>query len=1069
MRGAIFAFLLAFVVSVSAQVQVQGTVVDERGDPAIGAAVRIQGTTQGTMVDVNGNFTLSAPAGGMLEISFIGYQTQIVPVSANVHVRLIPDGEILQELVVTALGISRSDRALGSAVTRVDPYQAIQRAEPDLFRALAGQIPGVQVGATSSVAGSGTRVSIRGNSSFHGDNSPLIVVDGIPFSNQEVSTSGRQAGHGAYGTALSTLDPNDIYSMTVLRGAAAAALYGSRAANGVILITTRSGSTTTRPSQRGTEVTIGTSYAWENVSSLPVFQNSFGQGANMTFSPGSVGSWGAPFEGPWIPSALFFFPTEGGPPAFSTWTQYTNAWPGFSPHQYYVAHPNNVRDMFRTGGVLDLSANVSNRNDRGGFNLTVSNTAQDGFIPFSDFSRTSFSTGGNQRLDNGLRVGGTMSFSQTEQNGPFFGTGNYGGIVSSFNRVMHLPRNLDPALPFETPGGRNLFALTGVDHPMWSWKNNSITTLSQRTVSSINLGYDITSWLSVAYTAGWNEYQMHRRQVVNIGSVSRGGTGEITTDEFSSRELESVLSFNVQHDFGTNYNLSVTVGHNANQRTTSRIAILGDEIIAPGIFNIGNTVSQRVLTSPANRYTKRRLWALFADATFGFRHFLYFNASLRNDRSSTLPVEHNSYWYPAFSTSFVFTEAFDMPRNIFDFGTLRLAWGMVGLDASPYFNQGTFVLGTPWDGRPVMSLPSTGFDPMLTPEFTREFEVGTDLRLFRGRINLDFAWYNRVTTDQIAQISLPESTGFINQWTNLGAVRNRGIEVGLSVTPIDMANSLRWNIFTTFTHNRSEILELWPGATKEDFIALPTGSTSSPSPRMMIGQPFGALNGTIIRRTDDGVPLINPATGRLMDGGREILGDPNPDFLSSITNTISFRGISLSAQFDMSVGGIIISGVAGDLMGRGVTRDTEDRFGGRILQGVLADPADLHRPLYVDGQRVPNTLQISENDLWFGGAGQPSFGINTAHEFQTFDATVFRLSEIVLGYSIPSRWLQNTFIGSAHASIVARGLWHFAPGFPRYLNYNPGSNSFGAGNIQGISMETPPTTRRIGMNLRFTI
>ena len=1061
MRGAIFAFLLAFAVSVSAQVQVRGTVVDERGDPAIGAAVRIQGTTQGTMVDVNGNFTISAPTGGMLEISFMGYQTQVVPVNATVNVRLVPDAELLAEVVVTALGISRSDRALGSAITRVDPYQAIQRAEPDLFRALAGQIPGVQIGASSSTAGSATRISIRGNSSFHGTNEPLIVVDGIPFSNHEIITSGRQQGSGAYGSALSTLDPNDIYSMTVLRGAAAAALYGSRAANGVILITTRSGATGTRASQRGTEVTIGTSYAWENVASLPNFQNSFGQGSNLNFNRLSIGSWGSPFEGPL--AVVREFPT---------WDQYLNAWPGFAATQRYVAHPNNVRDMFETGGVLDLSANISNRNDRGGFNLTVSNTQQDGFIPFSEFSRTSFSVGGNQRLDNGLRVGGTMMFSQTEQSGPFFGTGNYGAAqgISSFNRVMHLPRNLDPTLPFQTPEGRNLFALTGVNHPRWSWKNDNINTLAQRTVSTINLGYNITDWLSVSYTAGWNEYQQRRREVVNIGSVARGGTGEITIDEFGSRELESVLSFNFQHDFGTDYSLSVTVGHNANQRTTSRIVIEGDELIAPGIFNLGNTVSQRVLTSPANRYTKRRMWALFADATFGFRHFLYLNASLRNDHSSTLPVAHNNYWYPAFSTSFVFTEAFNMPRNIFDFGTLRLAWGMVGLDASPYFNQGTFTLGTPWDGRPIMNVPATGFDPMLTPEFTREFEAGTDLRLFRGRVNLDFAWYNRVTSDQIALISLPHSTGFTQQWTNLGSIRNRGVEVGLSLTPIDMANSLRWNIFTTFTHNRSQILSLWDGADETDFIALATGSTSSPSPRMMIGQPFGALYGTVIRRTEDGVPLINPSTGRFMDRPeREILGDPNPDFISSITNTLSFRGVSLSVQFDMSVGGIIVSGVAADLMGRGVTLDTEDRLGGRILQGVLADPNNLSQPLYVDGSRVPNTIQLSENDLWFGGAGQPSFGINTVHEFQTFDATVFRLGEIVLGYTVPSRWLQNTFIGSAHASIVARGLWHFAPGFPRHLNYNPGSNSWGVGNIQGISMETAPTTRRIGMNLRFTI
>jgi hypothetical protein len=286
-----------------------------------------------------------------------------------------------------------------------------------------------------------------------------------------------------------------------------------------------------------------------------------------------------------------------------------------------------------------------------------------------------------------------------------------------------------------------------------------------------------------------------------------------------------------------------------------------------------------------------------------------------------------------------------------------------------------------------------------------------------------------------------------------------------------MANSFRWSIFATYTHNRSLVMELWPGADETDFIELVMGATEYVAPRMMIGKPFGALHGFQIERDTDGTPLINPGTGTFMrKAGFGFLGDPNPDFLSAITNTFSFRGISLSVQFDMSVGGVIVSGVASDLMGRGVTMDTYDRWGARILPGVLADP-DTRRPLLDENnQRIPNTIQLSEFDLWFTGNSQnPTFGMNSGDDMRTFDATVFRLSEIVLGYDVPARWLQNTPIGSAHASIVARGLWHFAPGFPRHTNYNPGSNSFGVGNIQGIDMETAPTTRRIGVNLRFTI
>jgi TonB-linked SusC/RagA family outer membrane protein len=1029
--------------------QVSGIVLDETGEPVVGASVIAKGTTIGKATDINGKFSFSVPESvSTLIVKYIGYTNVEITTGTDVYVTLTSDTRSLNEVVVTAMGISRSEKAMGYATVKVNPDDAVQKAEPDLFRSLNGKIPGVQISAASAVAGSATKVTIRGSSSINGSNDPLYVVDGIPYSNQEVTTGNRLTSAGAYGTGISTLDPNDIESMTILKGAAAAALYGSRAAHGVILVTTKSGAKKTRSSQKGTEVTFTSSYAWETPASLPEYQNTYGPGSNFLYSNAN-GSWGPAF------SDLETFPT---------WPVYLAAYPDMSPTQEYKAYPNNVKDLFRTGGVLDLSANISSFNDKGNFSMTVSRTDQDSYIPNTSFERSSFSVGGNQKLDNGLRVGGTLSYSRTIQDGPFFGAGNYTGSASSFARTLLLPRNFDTSnsLPYETPSGANLFPLSGVDHPLWSWEHNTINTVNDRTVTTMNAGYDFAKWLSADYTFGWNQYEMSRKQVTNIGSTARSGTGYILNDNYKVQELESVFVLTFKQDFGTDYNLKASLGHNVNQRTRLRGMQDGTEMIFKEIYNVDNTQIQTANES----YERRRLWALFVDATFGYKNFAFLNASVRNDHSSTLPKDNNSYFYPAFTGSFLFTEAFDINRDILNYGKIRLGWGKVGSDASPYYQNGTYLQDDSFDGRAIMLLPTTTYDPKLKPEFTSEFEVGAELKFLNNRIGIDFAWYNRTITNQIAAVSLPRSTGSSSYYTNFGEINNKGVEIGLSLTPIELKNSFKWNLYATFTQNKSKVVSLVDGIER---IVLSTGSTSEPQPTMQAGSPYGFLRGTVIARDDEGNPLVNPATGMYMTASElGDLGDPNPDFRSAITNMLSFKGITFGFMFDMSVGGVIVSGPASDLLGRGVTKYNEDRLGTRILPGVLANPNTQQPYLDENGNKIKNTVQIGENDLWFGATGAPTFAMNGVQEFQAFDATVFRLSEISLAYDLPKKWLKKTFIGSAGFSVVARNLWHYAPGFPKYLNYDPGSNSFGAGNVQGIDRETPPTTRRIGINLRLT-
>lgn len=1050
----LLACLLSMGLAIGQNRPISGTVVDETGEPVIGASVFARGTTAGTVTDINGKFSFSVPvSANTLVVKYVGYADVEVTANANVSVKLTQNAKLLSEVVVTAMGIQRPERSLGNTKTIVDPNNAVLKAEPDLFRSLNGKIPGVNIAASSAVAGSATKVNIRGNSSFYGSNDPLYVVDGVPYSNVEVTTGNRLVSAGAYGTGLSTLDPNDIESMNVLKGAAAAALYGSRAANGVILITTKSGAKKIRPSQKKTEVTVTASYAIEDIASLPEYQNSYGQGSNFEYSNAN-GSWGPAFGGTFN--------------TVNTWSNYLAAYPEMDEKQPYKAYPNNVKDLFKTGNITDLSANIMRYTDEGNFNTTVSRLSQDGYIPYSEFERTSFSVGGNQKLENGITVGGTISFSRSEQNGPFFGAGNYSGSVSSFARTLLMPRNIDIAgLPYETPDQASLmpFSASSVDNPLWSWKYNKINSVMDRTVTSLNAAYDVTKWLSAYYSFGWNQYEMDRKQVINIGSTGPGdfaGAGQILNDNYTTQELESNFNLTFKHKLN-DFDLRAVLGHNVNQYSTDRAWQYGNEMIFQGIYNVDNSKAQ----TAGEETSLRRLWAIYADALVGYKNYAFINLTLRNDHSSTLPVKYNSYFYPAVSGSFVFSDAFEINPGILNYGKVRAGWGRVGRDASPYYVNGYYEQDSPFAGRPLMYVPTTSYDPELKPEFTTEFEAGTELQFFKSRIGIDFTWYNRISSNQIAPVSLPASTGASTYYTNFGELRNRGVELGLTLAPVSLKNSFKWNITAIYSKNVSEVLSLIDGVEK---LVFSTNSTSEPQPTLKEGYPYGFLFGSGIARDTDGTPLVNPSTGAYLEASDLIeLGNPYPDYQAAITNTFSYKGISLSVMFDAKVGGVLVSGPASDMLGRGVTKDTEDRLGTRILPGVYADP-NTHEPILdANGNRIPNTIQLSENDLWFAsGSTAPTFAMNSVDEFATFDATVFRLSELTLAYDLPEQWLKKTFLGNVNLSVIARNLWHYAPGFPKYTNYDPGSNAFGSGNVQGIDRESAPSARRIAFNVKVT-
>ena len=1051
--------LLSGAVAFAQNINVTGVVRGDDGVPVPGVAVTLPGTNTWTITNNNGVYSISAPRDGTILFSYLGMLEQRVSVNgrSSIDVVMASDIQAIGDVVVTAMGITRSERSLGYSAVSVNPNQTLQRAEPDLMRSLEGKVAGVQILAPSGAAGAATRVTIRGNSSFLGNNKPLYIVDGVAYSDNELSTTNQGSnGGGAYGSGLSTLDPNDIESMNVLKGAAATALYGSRAANGVVLITTKSGSQSGNR-QRGFQVTFNASYTAETIAALPVYQNTYGQGSNFQ-QGGANGSWGARFE----PGMTIYMPD------FATY------WPGWTTEQYglpngevpYQAYPNNVRDLFRTGNMYETSLNVQSTNDRGTFSLTASRLNQDSYIPNSNFGRFSFAAGGNQKLDNGLRVGGNISFSRSTQDGAMYGNNQSSGIaLNSLARAFIMPRSWDiQTYPFETPDRANLLAniTAQANNPYWAWKYDFINTQMDRSVANVKLGYDIASWLSVDYTFGVNYFTTDRKEVINLGSRGLAGKGRIYTDSNSIEDMESVLVFSGKWDLNQDFALRASVGHNFFQNTYKSRQIEGLNIIDAGVYSINNTMEQ----TADEDYRRSSQWGVFADASLSYRNWAFLNGTIRQDRSSTLPKNNRSYFYPSISGSIILTDALNLNSTTLDFAKVRLGWAKVGSDADPYYNNGVFRTGSPYMGAPSMWLPTRKYDENLKPEFSAEIETGLDLSLFSGRLTADISLYNRNSTNQIAALSVPASSGASEYVTNFGNLNNKGIEIGLGGIPIASASGFLWQINATYTKNKSEVLELVEGI---KYIEITGTGFTLPSPRLVIGQPYGTLYGTKIARDNDGNRLVDPSNGfYLIANDIGVVGDPNPKYNTSLTNTFSYKGFQFNFMLDFQKGGCVWSSAVTDLLGRGVTKDTEDRLGTRIMPGVYGNPTTLE-PILHNGQVIPNTTQIAESDLWFSASSAvSSYAINGVDEVGVYDATTLRLREISLGYQFSSRSLQKFGIGSLYLSVTGRNLWFYAPNVPKYTNYDPSINAYGASNIRGIDYTGAPSTKRYGFNLRLT-
>jgi TonB-linked SusC/RagA family outer membrane protein len=1076
MRKRLTSFLLVMlcfaITSWSQVLSISGRITDETGSPIPFVSVVLKGkTAAGTTSDAQGNFKISASKGDVLVVSGVSYLTKEVTVGSetSIEVSLVPSKANLSEVVVTAMGIKKQERALGYAVSKVDPQTMLQKSEPNVLNTLAGKIPGVDIRAGQGAPGAATRIQIRGVSSFGGANEPLIVVDGVPYSNPLVNTTNPFNGGGTYGSGINNLDPNDIESISVLKGSAAASLYGSRASNGVVLITTKSGNP--KKGAKALNVSYRAGYSIEKIADIPDFQNSYGAGANFR-TQSSNGSWGARFgKGVIYDAGGNVIGTSASGidsiPA-TTWATMFASYPELFPNGRlaYKAVPDNVSKLFNTGHLMEHSVGLNGGEGNTLFNVTLSTLDQDGYITNSSYKKNNISVGGQTAVGK-LTIGANVSYARTKQIGGFIGQAQ--SFLSQWGRTYTMARNWDIAgWPSEDRQGKQIGFNDGqYTNPIWGAYHNVITTIDDRLVANVRATYKFNNWIRLEFNAGVNNYTLGRDQIVDKSSYggADNALGTITEVINRQQEIQGKLMAVISPRISKDWTLDITLGNDVNERTSRSQQVYGVDFVIPGLFNLSNTRRQ---TFSFDTRSKRRIVGFFGDASLGYKNFVFLNVNSRVDLTSTLPYENAQYFYPGVSSSVVWSELLRSKPSWFDYAKIRAGFARVGNDASPHNTEPVFNLNASgFLGQPLATRDGTAIDPGLTPEFTQEFELGTDMRFFNRRLGLELTWYDKTSTDLIFGIALPQTAGYNRFFTNLGKIRNKGIEAALDITPV-VTKDFSWDIRAIFTKNENTVEELIAGLTRSQL-----GGFNW----IEAGMPYGYLRGSYSARSEDGQLLINPTSGMpFVDPNQGMVGDPNPDFKAGLTNTFSWKGLTLSVLFDVTYGGDFYSETISSMLGRGVTKDTEGREQFAVISGIYGNPTPVtgadglnhYTPMMVGGKTVPNQTKVTWNDLFFTAGTGASFATNGAFEYAVFDGTVYRLREISLAYTLPRTWVSKIKLTNVTISASGRNLWYLAPNLPKHTNFDPDINSVIGSGTQGVETGGAPSTKRYGVNLNVT-
>jgi len=1026
-------FVLIAQISFAQGRNVSGVVTDSNGLPLPGVSILVQGTSTGTQTDFDGKFSIFATANETLVFSYIGMKTQVVKASSeSIKVTMVDDATQLEGVVVTALGIKREKKSLGYSSQEVKGGVISEAGQTNALSSLSGNVAGLQITAPSTMGGS-TRIILRGIGSVSGENRPLIVVDGIPLDNGNYNSAETVRGGGGrdYGDASADINPNDIETVTVLKGGPASALYGSRAGNGAILYTTKSG-------KKGkTEITFNSGVTLESVYILPNLQNEYGGGSSDTFESVNINgqnyniadyatdaSWGPKYD-----PNLKYLPWNAFDPEFAN---------DFLQEKAWVASKSDVRDFFDLGVTTNNTLAISKSLESGSLRFSYGNSKTEGVVPNSKLQRNTFNLNVNSKLSEKLQVESMVNFTQTRGfNRPEVGYGD-NSLAQKFFHFGQRQLNFDELKDYRLANGSqrtwNRTAYDDAtpnysDNPYWTLNENTSEDNRNRLYGNAKLTYNFTPNFYAVGNVYLDTYSFRISERVAVGSQAQSSYSE-TSINLSDINYEGRLHYNKKFgDFSVNSFVGV------NRRSFRRTRLEGETVgglVLPNLYNFANSSAQSLAR---NSEVTSRTNSVYGFVSLGYKEFLYVEATNRNDWFSTVTESSN---YSSVTGSFIFS-TFLKDLEWLSFGKVRGGWAQTGNDTDAYRLENYKVLNQPFNGDPRYSNPRLLNNPNLVPESKETVEVGLETRMFSSRVGLDVSLYRTRTADLITPIELDPATGFTAQFFNSGTLENKGIEITLTANPIK-TEDFSWDLAWNFSKNENTLLSLKEGTQTLLLAQAPFRARILAE----VGQPYGQIYGTDFVYDADGNKVIQE-NGQYLASGQKSLGSIVPDYNMGLRNSFKYKNFNLSVLIDRQKGGSYYSmnHMFGSYSGM-LTNTTDNgiRENGIVLDGVQADG-------------TANTVNLSAVDYGDGF-------FSTVDRQNVFSADYFKLREVTLSYTLPNKNLgpfSGITISAFGRNLATWGLdWE---------GMDPEMASYGSGNTQGIDGGSLPSTRTYGMNVQF--
>lgn len=1065
MKYLLLVITLFMATNITAQKTVSGTITDDKGISLPYVNVQLSGSTKGTLSNEDGNYELNLPdLEGTLKFSIIGYKTQNVPIngSALINIRLVESSEELDEVVLTALGLKRETKELGYVVQSLDAKGVTEVKAVNFLDNLAGKLAGVTINQGATGVGSSSKITIRGEASFS-NNNPLFIVDGVPINNNSVFNFTNEAAAGFqevdFGNGAMEVNPDDIAEVSVLKGPSAAALYGTRAANGVIVIETKDGS-----KNKGLGISYNTSFFVESAFQLPDFQNEFGQGQAGVFefidglgggtSDNITYSWGPRLDvGNVIPQFDSPVTLPDGTVVRGGDTSVYNGLP-ITPTAFR-SNPDNLRDFYETGTTAINNLAISSGFNKGNFRLSFTDLRSESIIPGVNLDRQTISSRLTFRPTDKLRIRSSFSYVNSQSdNRPSNG---YGSENVNYSLVAWGPRslNINNLRNYWQPGLEGLqqysFNYTFFDNPFFILNENRNSFNRDRVFGNVSASYDITENLSATVRTGM-DYSSETRQFRRAFSTNRFRNGGYAEHDVFYREINTDFLLNYNNAFG-NFKVDVSLGGNRLDQKAFTGQSQTTSLAQPGIFRLSNAASPiEVFEFESNK----RINSFYGLAKFGYKDYLFLDITGRNDWSSALAtpfsVDNVSFFYPSVSTSFILSNVTELPQAV-SFAKLRASYAQVGNDTNPYQTTGAFIAQTPFNGQPTFSDQNLIANPNLRPEQTAALEFGADLRFFGDKLRFDVSYYNAITKDQIISLPIGISSGFTQQVVNGGKVRSQGVEVILGATPV-ATNNFTWNSTVNFSRNRVTVEDLPQddGRLTLAFSRIYDSQNQTVFVQVEEGGRVGDLYGTGYLRNDNGDFILTDEGRYIPDNTLQKLGNSNPDFMVGFNNEFTYKNWNLGFLFDWRQGGIIVSrtralGNVGGQLAETAFRPEE----GIIPEGVVNTGTE-ENPVF-----TPNTTAVTAESFY------RQFYDRNHEENNTYDASFLKLRQFSIGYTFENlKFLQQN--ASLNLSLIGRNLFAITEN----PHFDPEQFAVqGQGFVGGVEDMSYATTRSIGFKAGF--